>query len=64
MGRFGVFLMFTVLWCLLTSLLFLLVTGLFLEELLEGAPEASFVLLPTPLAEVGVVILLGPALPL
>lgn len=37
---------------------------LLLEEFLEGAPEASFVLLPTPLAEGGVVILLRPAPPL
>lgn len=34
------------------------------EELLEGAPEASFLLLPTPLTEGGVVTLLCPAPPL
>ncbi len=42
------------------TLLFLLL----LEEFLERAPEASFVLLPTPLAERGVVILLCRAPPL
>lgn len=36
---------------------------LFLEELLEGAPEASFVF-ATPLTEGGVVILLSPTPPL
>lgn len=37
---------------------------LLLEEFLKGAPEASFVLLATPLAEGGVVILLCPTSPL
>ena len=37
---------------------------LLFEEFLERAPEASFVLLPTPLAEGRVVILLCPAPPL
>lgn len=38
--------------------------SLFLEQFFEGAPEASFVLLPTPLTEGCVVVLLCPTPPL
>lgn len=37
---------------------------LLLEQFLEGVPEASFVLLPTPLCEGAVVVLLRPSPPL